>query len=69
MQWLINGVRLLFAVVGVAIGSLVFIAGIAEFQDGTLANDLGTIAEVLKYSLIKKKWGENEVFYPQEIKK
>jgi hypothetical protein len=26
-------------------------------------------AEVLKDSLIKKKWGENEVFYPQEIKK
>jgi hypothetical protein len=25
--------------------------------------------EVLKDSLIKKKWGENEVFYPQEIKK
>jgi predicted GTPase len=25
--------------------------------------------EVLKDSLIKKKWGENEVFSPQEIKK
>jgi hypothetical protein len=27
------------------------------------------LPEVLKDSLIKKKWGENEVFYPQEIKK
>jgi hypothetical protein len=29
----------------------------------------GAKSEVLKDSLIKKKWGENEVFYPQEIKK
>jgi hypothetical protein len=36
-------VRLLFAVVGVAIGSLVLIGSIAEFQDGTLGDNFGGI--------------------------
>jgi hypothetical protein len=42
---------------------------ISQLTAPQIHNKSPPIPEVLKDSLIKKKWGENEVFYPQEIKK